>query len=533
MTEQHSQQHPERDAGAQSRADEAENAEPRVDERKEQSEQPDASDDQDLQERQRLDAELEQEIEQALGSASIEDLMAAEEAQRHAPPSADKDGGDVRTGRVIAVQGDDVFVDLGGKDQGVLPAAQFEDEPLPEPGQEVEVTVEGVNDDEGLLMLSRKGAVLAAAWDRLERGLVVEGRVTGHNKGGLEMDLDGIRAFMPISQIDRTRVEADDLTGYVNRRLPVEVIEFNPSEGDVVVSHRAVQEKQVEQARRDLWETLEPEQIVTGTVRSIMPYGAFVDIGGIDGLLHVSDMSYSRVEDPRHVVSEGQQVEVKVLKIDRENERISLGLKQTSPDPWAMAAEQFQPGQTVEGRVVKMMDFGAFVEVAEGVEGLVPISELSYERRVRHPSEILSDGETVRLRVLNVEPERQRMSLSLKQMGDDPWVGAEARWPEGEIVQGRVTRVADFGAFVELASGVEGLVHISELADGFTRSAADVVSEGDTVSVKVLSVDEQERRISLSLKQAAAAPQVAPEDVASEQDRPKPKERKDLKGGLD
>ncbi|MGC9453714.1 MAG: S1 RNA-binding domain-containing protein [Phycisphaerae bacterium] len=481
-----------------------------------------------------LDADLEREIEQALGSASLDDLLAAEEQQESKPPKRSEDGRSIRTGRVIDVQGDDVFVDLGGKDQGVLPAEQFDDEPLPEPGAEIEVTVEGTNEDEGLLILSRKGAVLAAAWDRLERGLVVEGRVTGHNKGGLEMDLDGIRAFMPISQIGRDRVEDEDLPGYVNRRLPVEVIEFNPSEGDVVVSHRAVLDKQAEEARRELWETIEPEQIVTGTVRTIMPYGAFVDIGGADGLLHVSDMSYSRVEDPRHVVHEGQQVEVKILKIDRENQRISLGLKQTQPDPWATVATQFQPGQIVDARVVRLMDFGAFVEVAEGVQGLVPISELSFERHVKHPSEILSEGQEVRLRVLNVEPERQRMSLSLKQMGEDPWTGAQVRWPEGEIVTARVTRVTDFGAFVELAEGVEGLVHISELADGFTRSVGDVVSAGDTVSVKVLSVDEENRRISLSMKQAAGTGgDVGQQEPAEPQQPVKRPERKNLKGGLD
>ncbi|MFP3937822.1 MAG: S1 RNA-binding domain-containing protein [Phycisphaerae bacterium] len=485
---------------------------------------------------QQLDADLEREIEQALGSASMEDLLAAEEAQQSRPPERGDEGQKVRTGRVIAVQGDDVFVDLGGKDQGVLPAEQFEDEPLPEPGSEVEVTVEGTNEDEGLLILSRKGAVLAAAWDRLEKGLVVEGRVTGHNKGGLEMDLNGIRAFMPLSQISNERLEDEDLPGYVNRRLPVEVIEFNPSEGDVVVSHRAVLDKQTEQARRELWETIEPEQIVTGSVKTIMPYGAFVDIGGVDGLLHVSDMSYSRVEDPRHIVSEGQEVEVKVLKVDRENERISLGLKQTKPDPWATVATQFESGQIVDARVVRLMDFGAFVEVAEGIQGLVPISELSYERHVKHPSEILSEGQNVRLRVLNVEPERQRMSLSLKQTGEDPWTGAQHRWPEGEIVSGRVTRVTDFGAFVELTEGVEGLVHISELADGFTRSPNDVVSTGDTVSVKILSVDEENRRISLSMKQAAAAAGGAAQEEQqhAEPEQPtKRPERKDLKGGLD
>jgi small subunit ribosomal protein S1 len=498
---------------------------------------PDETDDpaeRQAREKQQLDAELERELEAALGSASIDDLLAADEAQQQeqarARAAGGEEEGDVRTGRVIAVQGDDVFVDLGGKDQGVLPAGQFEDEPLPEPGATVEVTVEGVNEDEGLLVLSRKGAVLAAAWDRLERGLIVEGRVTGHNKGGLEMDLDGIRAFMPLSQIDTARIEDEDLGGYVNRRLPVEVIEFNPSEGDVVVSHRAVLDKQAEKAREQLWETLEPEQVVTGTVRSIMPYGAFVDIGGVDGLLHVSDMSYSRVEDPRKVVSEGQQIEVMVLKIDRENDRISLGLKQTRPDPWSTVAGQFQPGQIVDARVVRLMDFGAFVEVAEGVQGLVPISELSYER-IKHPSKVLSEGDTVRLRVLNVEPERQRMSLSLKQLGEDPWTGASVRWPEGSVVEGRVTRTADFGAFVELGPGVEGLVHISELADGFTRSVADVVSEGQTVSVKVLSVDEEQRRMSLSIKQASAA--AGGQAAAEPEPPPKPKPRKDLKGGLD
>jgi len=480
----------------------------------------------------RLDDELQRELDDALGDVNLEELLSASQAEH---PDAGAEGATaegVQRGAVVAVHGDDIFVDLGGKRQGLLPAAQFEDEPLPEPGDEIEFTIEGFDHADGLLLLSRKGAVLAATWETLEEGQIVEARVTGHNKGGLELTVGGVRAFMPISQIEMFHVE--ELGDYVNRKLACQVVEIDRREQNVILSRRAVLELEAERKAQQLWETLAEGQVLRGVVKTIMPYGAFVDIGGADGLLHVSDMSHARVEDPRHIVTEGQAIDVKVLKIDTQERRISLGLKQTMPDPWDGVAGKWREGNITTGRVVRLADFGAFVELEPGVEGLVPISEMSYARRVHHPGEVLAEGDTVKLKVLKVDAEARRISLSVKQVEDDPWTGASVRWPAESIVQGRVTRVVDFGAFVELTAGVEGLVHISELSGDFVRSADQAVQEGQMVRAKVLDVDEEARRISLSIAQAAHSPEAAdPAEVQPQPPRPERKGKKPLKGGLD
>jgi small subunit ribosomal protein S1 len=476
-----------------------------------------------------LDDELEREIQEALGDMSLSDLVDLEAGSKPRGGGKGKGKG-VRQGKVVAINGDDIFMDVGGRSEGLLPADQFRDEPLPKVGDIVEVTIVGYDGENGLVLLSRQGAVQAATWETLEEGQIVEARVTGHNKGGLELTVNGIEAFMPISQIELFRVE--ELAPYVNQKMQCMVSEINRAEGKVILSRRDLLEVQAEEVRRKLWETLQEDQTLRGVVRSIMPYGAFVDIGGVDGLLHVRDMSHARVEDPATVVREGQELTVMVLKVDREARRLSLGLKQIMADPWEGAQVKWPVDTVVTGRITHLADFGAFVELESGVEGLIPISEMSFERRIAHPREMVSDGEVVKARVLAVDTERKRISLSLKRVGDDPWMGASVRFPVGATMDGRVTRTAEFGAFVELAAGVEGLVHISELSDGRTRAVGDVVHEGDAVRVKVLSVDEDRRRIALSIKQAAdsiepgaPAPQTAP-GVA-------PNRKKRLKGGLD
>ncbi len=480
---------------------------------------------------QKLDADLQAELDAALGDMSIEDILEAEKPAES--PGAPATGEGVRRGRVISIQKDDVFIDMGGRSEGVLPAVQFVDEPLPVVGDMVEVVIDGYDANEGLLRLSRQGAVLAAAWETLEEGQVVEGRVTGHNKGGLELDIQGIRAFMPVSQVERFRV--DDLTQYVDQKLRCCVSEIDRAEHNVVVSRRDLLDAEAEAAAKELRQTLAEGKIVAGTVRSIMPYGAFVDLGGVDGLLHVSDMSHSRVEKPEDIVHEGQAVEVMILKLDRENDRISLGLKQIQPDPWLGADHKWPADSLVSGRVTRLADFGAFFELEPGVEGLIPIGEITFERRIKHPSEIIAVGDALRVRVLSVQPDQKRMSLSLKRAGDDPWMGAAARWPVESVVRGIVTRLAEFGAFVELASGVEGLVHISELSETHVRSASEVVREGQTVEAKVLEIDEDRRRISLSIKALTTSPDYtgASAGEAAEPEAPRPARKRPLKGGLD
>lgn len=481
----------------------------------------------------KLDAELQSELDEALGDMSIEDLLDAElaaEVDQAADQEAPVAEG-VRRGTVVSIQGDDIFVEVGGKRQGILPASQYRDEPLPEIGERIEFTIEGFDQRDGLLVLSRQGAVMAATWETLEEGVIVEGRVTGQNKGGLELTINGIDAFMPISQIERFRVE--ELDGYINQRLRCMVTEVDRRDGQVIVSRRDLLDVEAKQKADELFESLEPGQTVSGSVRSIMPYGAFVDIGGVDGLVHVGEMSYARVEKPEDIVSVGDQVKVVVLSIDKETKRISLGLKQTQPDPWASAESRWPAGQVVTGRVVRLAEFGAFVELTPGVDGLVPISEMTYRGRIQHPREIVNEGEVVKVRVMAVDVAARRISLSLRAAEDDPWTGASVRWPAGSVVEGRVTRLADFGAFVELAGGVEGLVHISELGSGFVRSVGDVVSEGDLVQAKVIDVDEESRRISLSIKQLAISPDYTGQPGGQDEPaKPKSKRKRPLKGGL-
>jgi len=482
----------------------------------------------------KLDAELEQELAEALGDASLADLLEEEETadQQEASSAPQHTPEGVHHGKVLAVQGDDIFVDLPGKRQGLLPASQYADDPLPEVGQQVEFTIQGFDRNDGLLILSRQGAVMAATWENLEAGQTVEGKVTGHNKGGLELSINGIDAFMPISQIEQFHV--DELEGYLNQKLACRVVEADLDSGKLVVSRRELLDIEAKQKAEELLEALEPGQNISGTVKTIMPYGAFVDIGGIDGLLHVSDMSYTRIDKPEDMVSVGEQVDVVVLQVDHETKRISLGLKQALADPWSEATNKWTVGEVVTGRVVRLAPFGAFVELEPGVDGLVPISELSHERRVHHPRELLAEGDTVSIRVLSIDQAARRISLSIKQAGQDPWMGASVRWPEGSVAQGRVTRTADFGAFVELAPGVEGLVHISELGDGYIRSVSDALRDGDAVTAKVLTVDEDARRISLSIKGLAESPEyTGSENVQQSPPKKDKKAKRPRKGGLD
>ncbi|MEP0843437.1 MAG: S1 RNA-binding domain-containing protein [Phycisphaerae bacterium] len=479
-----------------------------------------------------LDDALQEELDAALGGMSLMDMLDAEEAAARAPVRGAAAG--VKRGKVISVTPEDVFVDMGGKSTGVLPSAQFDEEPLPAVGDWIEVVIAGFDARDGLLKLSRQGAVQAVNWESITEGTVVEGRVTGHNKGGLELLIDGIKAFMPISQIERGRVE--DLAPYVNKRLRCEITDVRRDERQIVVSRRNVLDREAAEEAARTFETLVEGRIVKGTVKTIMPYGAFVDIGGLDGLLHVKDMAFSRVEKPEDVVRTGQQIEVMILKIDRDTRKLSLGLKQVLPDPWADAESKWPVDTVVTGRVTRLEGFGAFVELEPGVEGLVPISEMTFERRIRHPSEMVKTGDVIKVRVISMDLGQRRIGLSIKRVGDDPWMGASARWPADSIVSGTVKRLAEFGAFVELTPGVEGLIHVSELSDQRVRMPAEVVREGQQVTAKVIEVDEDRRRISLSIKRIKEDPHYTgeiPGAAAPQPARQDKKRKKPLKGGLE
>lgn len=476
------------------------------------------------------DAQLNREIADQVAGLSAQDLerqMAA--AQPHAP-SADEKGR--IAGRVLSINGPDVFVDIGSKAEGVLPLDEFEPDEPPQVGQMLSLVPQGFDRESGLMRLSLREAKTQADLASLRVGDVVKGRVTGSNIGGLELRVHGLRGFMPMSQVDLVRHE--DFASFMGHWLECEVTEIDRRGKKVVLSRRRVLEREREEERRQLRFQLAEGQVRKGVVRRLADFGAFVDLGGIDGLLHVSDMSYSRVNHPSEVLKEGAEIEVKILKVDLVKDRISLGMKQLATDPWSLVEGQYRAGDTVEGRVTKLMDFGAFVELAPGVEGLIPISELSWTQRVHHAKDVLNVGDMVRVAVLAVSAEKRKISLSLKALSSDPWNGVTERYAPEAVVSGAVTRLTEFGAFVQLEEGIEGLLHISQLSDQRVRSVKDVVDVGQVIKVRVLSVDPAQRRISLSLKgtgaeapaeSEAAAPEAAP--------APKKKERKKpLRGGL-
>ncbi len=375
-----------------------------------------------------LDTGLDAELEAAMAGLSDRDIYGdlSQKPARAEPAPA----GGAKKGKVLAVHGEDVFVSVpGGRSQGVLPLTQFPDGP-PAVGSEVDVHIEGYDEANGLLVLSRKGAAVHADWSSVAPGMIVEARVTATNKGGLEVDVNGIRGFMPISQIDLYRVE--NAESFVNQRLQCLVVDVSPEERNLVVSRRALMEREREENREKLWQELAEGQVRTGVVRSVRDFGAFVDLGGVDGLLHVSEMSWSRVQDPTQVVQPGQTVQVAVLKLDRERRKVSLGMRQLTSSPWDQAVANYPPNTVVKGRVTRIMDFGAFVELEPGVEGLVHVSELS-PQRVRRVQDVVQPDQEVQVMVLRVDPAQRRISLSLKAAANKEAETTEAEAePEAE-----------------------------------------------------------------------------------------------------
>ncbi len=489
-----------------------------------------------------LDAEIEREVEAALGGQSVADLMdqATAAPAQPVPPTASNEAeesadfpSELVRGRIVRVTPDDVFVELmglSGKNQGVVPLTQFERPPRL--GSVMDFVVERLDEAEGLVHLSREGAVSRATWEQLQKGALVDARVVGTNKGGLEMEMvGGILAFMPASQIDLHHVE--DLAQFVGQKLPGVVQEINRRHRRVILSRRLHLEQERERQREEAWQTLETGQLRDGVVRSLAEYGAFVDLGGVDGLLHISDMSYSRVNRPEELLKVGQQVKVKILKIDADKKRISLGLKQVAPDPWEGIETRLKVHDQISARVMRVQDFGAFVEVFAGVEGLLPASEISWRRNVR-VSDTVKEGDVLRVIVMALDPAKRRLSLSLKQAGGNPWLGAAQKYPRHTLVEATILSIPEFGAFAELEPGVEGLVHISELSDKRVNTVTEVVKVGEKHQFRVLEVDEENRRIRLSLKAAQhpvaeQAPAEAGQAAKPAAKKPKPT---NLKGGI-
>ncbi len=413
--------------------------------------------------------------------------------------------GEIFDGRVLAVTDAGVVVDVGGKFEGLVPAQEFLDSGTPiEFGEGQTIEVERLHErKDGYVLLSHTRAHRRRVWERIEKAYRehtnIKGKVTERIKGGLVVDI-GVRAFLPASQLELRPVH--DLDAWKDRETEVRVLKLNRKRGNVVVSRRAILEEEQKAKREELGATLTEGAIVTGRVKNITDYGVFVDLGGMDGLLHMSDLVWGRVPHPSSVVQPGEEIQVQILKFDKEKQRISLGRKQMLPDPWATVPERFPVGTRVHGKVVGVTDYGAFVQIESGVEGLVHVSEMSWSKHAKHPSKIVKVGDEVEVLVLEVKTDQRRISLGLKQTLPDPWGAAAEKYPVGTITKGRIRNLAEFGAFVELEEGMEGLIHISDMSwTERIKNPSEKFKKGDTVEAKVLKVDSQNRRLSLGVKQ--------------------------------
>lgn len=417
--------------------------------------------------------------------------------------------GEIVTGRIVAISNTEVSIDIGFKSEGVVPRSEFTNPGDLSIGAEVEVFIERIEDQDGRLLLSRKRADFMRIWERIirayETGEVLQGRCLRRIKGGLVVDLLGIDAFLPGSQIDVKPVR--DFDAFIGRTLDLKVVKINHPYENVVVSHKALVEQELAEQRKAILDSLEKGQILEGTVKAITDFGVFVDLGGVDGLVHITDLSWGRVNHPSEIVKLDQTINVVVLDFDESKKRISLGLKQLQPHPWENIQEKYQVGQKVQGKVVSLADYGAFIEIEKGIEGLIHISEMSWTQHIKHPSQVVSMGQIVDAVILSIDKEQKKISLGIKQLEPDPWLSILEKYPVGSKHTGIVRNITNFGVFVELEDGVDGLVHISDLSwTKKIRHPAEVVKKGDSLEVVILSVDTDQRRISLGHKQIKENP---------------------------
>jgi small subunit ribosomal protein S1 len=443
--------------------------------------------------------------------------------------------GQVLTGKVVFVGSEGVAVDIGAKTEGIIPFNQLTEKPLSDeelkgllkPGDEVRVQVLKVDPETGQILLSRKKVEATERWDRIqelyEKGEPVTVTVKEKVKGGVVAELDGVRAFIPASQLDLRRIP--NLDAYVGQQILAKIIELNRKKGRVLLSRRAVLEEEQKKAKEAFFQSLEPGQVVEGTVVDVTDFGAFVNLGPVDGLVHRSEITWGRFNHPREVLHKGQKVRAQVVSVDPEKERVNLSIKALIPDPWSTVAEKYPVGTRVRGKVVGLTPFGAFVEVEPGLEGLIHISELSWTKRPKHPSEVVKEGDEVEAVVLRLDPAERRLSLGLKQTQPDPWQQLVEKYPPGTVVKGKVTGITDFGAFVELEPGMEGLVHVSELDHARVENPAALFKKGDEMEVVVLNIDPVEQRISLSRKRL-----LPPPPPKAEEERPRRAKGKEARG---
>ena len=417
--------------------------------------------------------------------------------------------GEIVVGTVRSIHDGIVVVDIGFKSEGAIPLSEFGDPPAIEDGDEIEVFLESIEDQEGQVVLSKTKADFMRVWDRIKDAYdsdqIVEGRLMRRIKGGIVVDLFGVDAFLPGSQIDIKQVKNFDQ--FLGNVYPFRIIKLNKNRRNIVISRRVVLEEERSRLRKQILATLEVGQVRQGSVKNITDFGAFIDLGGLDGLLHITDIAWGRVGHPSEVLSIGEEVEVKVLNYDEKRERISLGMKQLQDHPWKGVEEKYPVDSKVIGKVVSITDYGAFVELEQGVEGLVHISEMSWTQHIRHPSKLVSISDEVEVMVLRVDQEGQKISLGLKQVQPDPWEDLDQKYPSGTPLRGIVRNLTNFGAFVEIEEGIDGLVHISDMSwTKRIRHPSEVIKKGQELDVIVLNIDKERRRISLGHKQTIENP---------------------------
>ncbi len=415
--------------------------------------------------------------------------------------------GQVVLGKIVSVKSQEVLVDVGFKSEGIIPIAEFSQQEL-EVGKELEFFVESIENDAGIIALSREKAMRIQGWDKIvkysQTGEFVEGRPVKKVKGGFLVDVMGVEGFLP-SSLSAFKGVAEKETMY--KVFKFKIVKVNNLRRSIILSRREVVQKEKDVVKEKIWQDLKIGGVYTGTVKAITDFGAFVDLGGVDGLLHITDMSWSKISHPSEAVALQDKIDVAILNLDRESGKISLGLKQRLPDPWQDIESKFSVASKVKGKVVNILPYGVFVELEKGIEGLIHVSEISWTKRINNPSEMFAIGDMVETQVLNVDKESRRISLSLKQLEQNPWAEAESKYPQGATVCGKIRGFTDYGAFVELDSSLEGMIHVSDIS--WTKRIShpqDVLKKGQKVDVAVLSVDSQNRRICLSLKQLQPNP---------------------------
>jgi small subunit ribosomal protein S1 len=419
--------------------------------------------------------------------------------------------GEVVRGRVLAIDDEHVSIDIGFKSEGMVAAWEFMDEDgtvLVSPGDEVDVLLEEAEGEDGRVVISKEKADRLKIWDDISKAYkadeAVEGMVLSRVKGGLAVDI-GVKAFLPGSQVDLRPVR--NLEHIVGQRLQFKIIKFNKRRANIVLSRRALLESERKRMRETTLQTLAPGQIVDGVIKNLTDYGAFIDLGGIDGLLHVTDMSWGRVNHPSEIFHVGDEIKVKVLKFDSDNERVSLGLKQIQPDPWIDASMRYPIGKRISGRVVSLAEYGAFLELEPGIEGLIHVSEMSWTKRIKHPSKVVSVGDTVEAVVLDVDERDRKISLGMKQIEPNPWSVIEQKYPVGTRVSGAVRNVTNFGVFVGLEEGIDGLVHVSDISwTEQIKHPSEKFNKGDVLEAVVLKIDKENEKFSLGIKQLQENP---------------------------